>query len=81
MSIRYGRSDCNHSWRIRADGDECQCTAIICIECGAYGCGCDIKTAHEKQNLYVLAEYNGDANINGLWDNPRCSDFKWGEDE
>jgi len=70
MSISYGRSKCNHSWRERTDGYVEQCCPVVCIECGAFGCSCDVKTKHEKANLRILSGYKGNANINGKWINP-----------
>jgi len=73
MSIRYGETDCKHVWRLRKDGDEGECAPIICIECGAYGCACDIKHTEEKNNLFNLDGFDGDANINNKWSNPRTN--------
>ncbi len=73
MSVRYGIKGCRHKWRHRKDGLEEQCIAIICIKCGAFGCTCDIKKSFSRPSFkkrFYLEGQNGNANINGKWENP-----------
>lgn len=66
---RYGIKNCNHIWRYRNDGWEDECVPAICIECGAFGCKCDMKEAVDKDTFFNEGQ-NGNANINGKWVNP-----------
>ncbi|MDD5012194.1 MAG: hypothetical protein PHQ66_00905 [Candidatus Nanoarchaeia archaeon] len=65
----YGRKDCEHEWRYRKDGWEEGCVPAICIECGAFGCMCDIQGKKPSKEIFFDG-YNSDANINGKWENP-----------
>ena len=66
----YGRKDCNHEWRFRKGGWVEGCVPAICIECGAFGCQCDIKGEKPSKEIFVGEGQEKDANINGKWDNP-----------
>ena len=66
---RYGRNNCNHVWRYRKDGWEEECIPVICVECGAFGCICDVEDRPPREVFFGEAQ-NGDANINGNWENP-----------
>jgi hypothetical protein len=66
--IRYGIKDCNHKWRYRKDGWEEQCIPTICIECGAFGCRCDMKEEFPK-DIFFDEGQESNANINGKWVN------------
>ena len=69
--IRYGLKDCNHMWRYRKDGWKEQCVPMICIECGAFGCQCDMdKNNIVPKNIFFNEGLNSNANINGNWINP-----------
>lgn len=72
MSVRYGRKDCEHVWRHRKDGWEEECGPVVCIECGAFGCFCDIYKNEPIPSKEILFSegVNGDANTNGKWVNP-----------
>jgi len=71
--IRYGKSDCPHTWRYRLSsfGNEFEdeCIPVICVDCGAFGCACDVKGYVSNEIFFSEAQrYN--ANINGKWVNP-----------
>jgi len=66
--IRYGRKNCKHVWRYRKDGYEEYCSPVICKECGAFGCSCDVKPCNNTE--LFSEEFNSNANINGKWKNP-----------
>lgn len=68
--MRYGRRDCNHDWHPRLDGWEEYCTAVICIHCGAFGCGCDIPFDRDRKNIFNKPSVDPGANIGGGWANP-----------
>ena len=78
--IRYGREGCNHVWRYREGGWEEQCAPAICIECGAFSCGCDYfnklpsRTSPEDyekaKRIFFDESVRYDANVNGKWINP-----------
>jgi len=70
MTIRYGRADCNHKWRYRKDGHEEECGPAICIKCGAFGCFCDVDRDKVPKDIFFDEGEDGDANINGRWENP-----------
>lgn len=70
MAIRYGNDDCNHKWRYRTDGYEEGCIPAICIECGAFGCQCDITDPAPSKKTFFDEGQPEDANINGRWKNP-----------
>ena len=72
---RYGKEDCDHIWRYRKDGWEDECIPMICIECGAFACYCDLydKPKPEK-NVFFGEGEKGNANINGKWVNPYVGD-------
>lgn len=78
MSIRYGRTDCNHDWVYRKFGYEEQCAPIVCTICGAFGCACDdlgLRLSdgsfnEEKWDDMRRREVAGNANTSGRWNNP-----------
>ena len=70
MSVRYGRKDCIHVWRYRSDGWEEGCGPAICVECGAFGCFCDVPEPKPPKKVFFGDKEVGKANINGKWDNP-----------
>jgi hypothetical protein len=69
---RYGLENCKHVWRYRKDGylDSSFCVPTICIECGAFGCECDIENDKPEKDIFFAEGQNSDANINGKWVNP-----------
>ncbi len=68
--IKYGRSDCVHVWRHRKEGWVEGCVPAICIECGAFGCQCDMKGEKPTKEIFFDEGQKADANINGKWENP-----------
>ena len=68
--MRYGREDCSHSWVIRLDGYEEYCLAMVCKYCGAFACVCGAKYAGGYIDKNRCNGLNGNANINGEWENP-----------
>lgn len=71
--IRYGKKDCEHVWVYREEGYEEQCVAVICKECGAFGCGCDDdvpKHTGDKWDDFISNGLKAEANPNGNWVNP-----------
>ena len=70
MTIRYGREDCEHIWRYRSDGWEEECVPAICIDCGAFGCGCDSGRARVPKEIFFEGKYTSTSNPNGKWENP-----------
>ncbi|MCK9595631.1 hypothetical protein M0R19_00375 [Candidatus Pacearchaeota archaeon] len=66
MSVSYGREDCNHQWRYRKYGIEEGCIPAICVDCGAFGCQCDVVNVPKETFFKKHAE--SDDNIN--WENP-----------
>lgn len=67
---RYGLEDCEHVWRYRSDGWEEGCVPAICIDCGAFGCMCDIKGEKPAAEIFFKEKYTSNSNINGKWKNP-----------
>lgn len=65
----YGRENCDHVWRYRKNSWYEGCTPAICIECGAFGCICDIKGGVSIE-IFFKEGQDSDANINGKWKNP-----------
>lgn len=68
--IDYGRKDCEHVWRYRKYGWVEGCVPAICIECGAFGCVCDIHGPRPPKEIFFGEGQNRDADINGKWVNP-----------
>jgi len=68
--VHYGREDCEHVWRYRIDGWVEECVPTICIECGAFGCLCDLKGIKPDADKFFQEGYKADANPNGKWKNP-----------
>jgi hypothetical protein len=78
MSIEYGRGDCQHDFVYRKEGWLEGCVPAVCLECGAYGCQCDVDFSHGSREQTIESArrsffergVKGNANINGRWVNP-----------
>lgn len=68
--IRYGREGCNHVWRYRKESWEDECIPAICVECGAFGCGCDFNHDDIPKEIFFGEGQRYDANVNDKWVNP-----------
>jgi hypothetical protein len=75
--MHYGIEGCNHDWKFRTDGYVEQCIPVVCGECGAFGCYCDMLRDYQArgeelppQEDFFSTGLAGDANPNGKWINP-----------
>lgn len=76
MAMWYGRKDCNHVIRYREDGWVDYCIPAVCIECGAFGCFCELNHTDISVSEFMKEGYKGNANINGKWKNPYVKEEK-----
>lgn len=68
----YGREDCKHEWRRITHGKrEHGCWRVVCIQCGAITCLCEIDNTSLKVALKKKTVLQN-ANLNGKWNNPYC---------
>ncbi|PIT88569.1 MAG: hypothetical protein COU29_02200 [Candidatus Magasanikbacteria bacterium CG10_big_fil_rev_8_21_14_0_10_36_32] len=70
MSVRYGKSDCEHDWVFRQDGYEEGCVPIICLKCGAFGCLCNFPGPRPPAEEFFDRGVKSNTNSNGNWENP-----------